>query len=101
MSPRTRRERGRRRNSGTTLAEHPAPAVPRAPLYAAGARLTAAYPFGPLMEGAGLNITVASYVEPGWTWALALLALGPLFGIFHMARLRQMPEAQKLAGGKR
>lgn len=39
--------------------------------------------------------------ERGWTWALAMLALGPAFGIFHMARLRQMPEAQKLAGGKR
>lgn len=39
--------------------------------------------------------------EPGWTWAFALLALGPVFGIFHMARLRQMPEARKLAGGKR
>jgi diacylglycerol O-acyltransferase / wax synthase len=36
---------------------------PRAPLYAAGARLTAAYPLGPLMEGAGLNITVVSYVD--------------------------------------
>jgi MFS family permease len=39
--------------------------------------------------------------EPGWTWALALLALGPAFGIFHMARLRHMPEAKKLAGGNR
>ena len=29
--------------------------------YAAGARLTAAYPLGPLMEGVGVNITVLSY----------------------------------------
>jgi WS/DGAT/MGAT family acyltransferase len=36
---------------------------PGTPLYAAGARLTAAYPLGPLMEGAGLNITVVSYLE--------------------------------------
>jgi len=36
---------------------------PRTPLYAAGARLTAAYPLGPLMEGAGINITVVSYAE--------------------------------------
>lgn len=36
---------------------------PGAPLYAAGARLTAAYPLGPLMEGAGINITVVSYVD--------------------------------------
>jgi WS/DGAT/MGAT family acyltransferase len=36
---------------------------PGTPLYAAGARLTAAYPLGPLMEGAGVNITVVSYVD--------------------------------------
>jgi WS/DGAT/MGAT family acyltransferase len=34
---------------------------PGAPLSVAGARLTAAYPLGPLMEGAGVNITVLSY----------------------------------------
>lgn len=34
---------------------------PEAPLYAAGARLVAAYPLGPLMEGAAMNITVVSY----------------------------------------
>lgn len=34
---------------------------PGMPLYAAGAQVTAAYPLGPLMEGAGMNITVVSY----------------------------------------
>jgi WS/DGAT/MGAT family acyltransferase len=34
---------------------------PGAALYAAGARLTAAYPLGPLMEGACMNITILSY----------------------------------------
>jgi WS/DGAT/MGAT family acyltransferase len=34
---------------------------PGAALYAAGARLTAAYPLGPLMDGAGMNITILSY----------------------------------------
>lgn len=33
---------------------------PPVPLYVAGARLEAVYPFGPLIEGAGLNITVLS-----------------------------------------
>ncbi|MHC4181380.1 MAG: WS/DGAT/MGAT family O-acyltransferase [Planctomycetota bacterium] len=36
---------------------------PRTPLYAAGARVTAAYPLGPLTEGAGVNMTVVSYAE--------------------------------------
>ena len=33
---------------------------PPIPLYVAGARITGIYPFGPLIEGAGLNITVLS-----------------------------------------
>lgn len=36
---------------------------PETQLYAAGARLTAAYPLGPLMEGVGVNITVLSQAE--------------------------------------
>lgn len=34
---------------------------PPFPLYLAGAELVAAYPMGPIMDGAGLNITVMSY----------------------------------------
>ncbi len=37
---------------------------PQFPLYLAGAELVAAYPMGPVFEGAGLNITVLSYL--GW-----------------------------------
>ncbi|NLA35595.1 MAG: wax ester/triacylglycerol synthase family O-acyltransferase [Actinobacteria bacterium] len=36
---------------------------PPFPLYLAGAELVAAYPMGPIMEGAGLNVTVLSYRE--------------------------------------
>ena len=36
---------------------------PRKPLYAAGARVVAAFPHGPIFEGAGLNMTVMSYVD--------------------------------------
>jgi len=36
---------------------------PPAPLYAAGARLVAAYPHGPVMAPAALNLTVMSYVD--------------------------------------
>jgi diacylglycerol O-acyltransferase len=34
---------------------------PEIPLYLAGARMEAMYPLGPIIEGAGLNITVFSY----------------------------------------
>jgi diacylglycerol O-acyltransferase len=47
---------------------HPAHSVvisnvpgPPAPLYAGDARLVAAYPFGPVLEGASVNISVVSY----------------------------------------
>jgi MFS family permease len=37
----------------------------------------------------------------GWGWAFATLAVGPAFGVAAMARLRALPEAQRLAGGRR
>jgi len=36
-----------------------------------------------------------------WRWAFALLALGPLVGIWAMARLRRLPASLKMAGGRR
>jgi len=35
----------------------------------------------------------------GWRWSFALLAAGPAFGIWAMARLKSIPEARRLAGG--
>lgn len=37
----------------------------------------------------------------GWEWAFAVLALGPAFGMVSMQRLRRLPEAEKMAGGRR
>ncbi len=37
----------------------------------------------------------------GWEWAFAVLALGPAFGLWSMWRLRGLPEAVKMASGKR
>lgn len=37
----------------------------------------------------------------GWEWAFATLAIGPLFGIVSMARLRNLPEAARMASGNR
>ena len=39
---------------------------PTEPLYLAGAKMTAAYPLGPLAPGTGLNITVQSYLDTLW-----------------------------------
>jgi diacylglycerol O-acyltransferase len=36
---------------------------PPIPLYTKGARVRAIYPFGPLMLGMGLNVTVMSYLD--------------------------------------
>jgi hypothetical protein len=36
---------------------------PRFPLYFAGSRLAGLYPLGPIFNGAGLNVTVVSYMD--------------------------------------
>lgn len=37
----------------------------------------------------------------GWQWAMAPLAIGPVFGVWAMARLRAHPDSRKLANGNR
>lgn len=39
--------------------------------------------------------------ELGWGGAFSILALGPVFGVAAMLRLRRRPEAARLAGGRR
>lgn len=60
-----------------------------------------------LQTAAGFTITVATiwlipFLETsfGWRWAFAILALGPVLGILVMLRLKSLPEAVHLAGGK-
>jgi len=36
----------------------------------------------------------------GWQWAFAILALGPVFGIWAMQTLKRSPAAARLAGGR-
>ena len=54
-----------------------------------------------------LLTTLTIYAVPtiqaqlGWPAALSLLALGPVFGIWHMVRLRSLPAATKMAGGRK
>ncbi len=37
----------------------------------------------------------------GWDYAFLVLALGPVFGIWSMLRLRRLPEAMRMASGNR
>jgi hypothetical protein len=50
---------------------------PRFPLFCAGAELIAYHPFGPIMDGAVLNITAMTYREQV---GFGLLACGDVFG---------------------
>jgi MFS family permease len=56
----------------------------------------------------GFALTMASIwlVPPvvglvGWRWAFAMLAIGPALGVLAMGRLRALPEAASMAGGRR
>ena len=37
----------------------------------------------------------------GWRFAFALLAIGPFLGLASMLQLRRLPEAERLAGGRK
>ncbi len=37
----------------------------------------------------------------GWRWAFGMLAIGPALGVVAMGRLRTLPEATAMAGGRR
>ncbi len=50
---------------------------PDFPLYLAGARMVAMYPFGPIMEGAGVNVTVFSYLDSVHVGVLGCWELAP------------------------
>ncbi|HEY5731574.1 MAG TPA: MFS transporter [Anaerolineales bacterium] len=60
-----------------------------------------------LQLAAGFLVTVATiWLIPiletaiGWRWAFAFLAPGPAMGIIAMLRLKSLPEAVRIAGGK-
>jgi MFS family permease len=60
-----------------------------------------------LQLAAGFVLTVATiWLVPvirdssGWTWAFILLVPGPVLGVAAMLRLRSLPEAELIAGGR-
>jgi len=61
-----------------------------------------------VQTGTGFLLTLATIhlVPPlvdwvGWQYAFAFLAVGPFLGVIAMGRLRALPEARKIAGGRR
>src|SRR5829696_1769753 len=48
------------------------------------------------------TIWLIPYVEDtfGWRWAFAFLALGPALGVLAMLRLKDLPEAARITGGR-
>ena len=50
------------------------------------------------MNGKAASLAVEGM---GWRYAFLVLAPGPIFGVWAMARLRAHPDALKLAGGRR
>jgi diacylglycerol O-acyltransferase / wax synthase len=61
---------------------------PRFPLYFAGAKLVGLYPLGPIFDGAGLNITVVSYMDQLY---FGLIGCRELINLWDV--VTQIPEA--------
>lgn len=66
-----------------------------------GTMLTLQTSVGFLLTLTTINLVPWAADLVGWRWAFAPLALGPAFGVWAMLRLRAMPEAERLAGGRR
>lgn len=66
-----------------------------------GTALTTQTAAGFLLTTLTIRLVPTAAATDGWWLALALLAVGPAFGIRAMIALRAMPVARKLAGGRR
>jgi hypothetical protein len=65
-----------------------------------GTALTVQTSLGFLLTAVTIRIIPPLRDLLGWERAFALLALGPAFGIWSMLRLRKLPEAERMAGGR-
>jgi MFS family permease len=66
-----------------------------------GTMLTLQTSVGFLLTLATIHLVPAVADIVGWRWAFAPLALGSVFGVWAMLKLRAMPESVRMAGGKR
>lgn len=66
-----------------------------------GTALTFQMAIGFLITVLSINLISVLPDFIGWKWTFSTLAIGPLFGIVSMLKLRRHPEATKLANGRR
>ncbi|HEX5854531.1 MAG TPA: MFS transporter [Thermoanaerobaculia bacterium] len=66
-----------------------------------GTALTLQTSLGFLLTAVSIDLVPAFLPALGWRWVFALLAPGPALGVLAMLRLRALPEAAKIAQGRR
>ena len=66
-----------------------------------GTALTLQICLGFLLTTASIELIGKLHETLGWRWAFAALAPGPALGVVAMMRLRSLPEAAKIAQGRR
>jgi MFS family permease len=66
-----------------------------------GTALTIQTCLGFLLTLVSINLIPLLVARVGWRYAFAALAPGPAFGIYSMLKLRKLPEATKIAHGRR
>jgi len=66
-----------------------------------GTALTLQTCLGFLLTTASVALVPALVEAVGWRYAFIALAPGPAFGIWAMLRLRSLPEAERIAGGRK
>ncbi|MFN2431328.1 MAG: MFS transporter, partial [Gemmatimonadota bacterium] len=66
-----------------------------------GTALTLQTSIGFLLTTASIALVPAAVESLGWRWAFVVLAPGPALGTLAMLRLRALPEAARIAEGRR
>jgi MFS family permease len=66
-----------------------------------GTALTIQMCIGFLLTTVSIELIPKVAAAKGWRYAFMILAPGPLFGVISMLRLRQLPEAIKIAHGRK
>ncbi|MHB2206267.1 MFS transporter [Methylobacterium sp. CM6257] len=66
-----------------------------------GTMLTVQTCVGFLLTLVSIQLIAFAGTVLGWRFAFALLAIGPFLGLASMLRLRRLPEAKRLAGGRK